>query len=429
MKQSDGRLYFLLTAVLALTVALEFAAFRTLAVPVLLTGLMSAVLLFSPALRRSRVLAAAVLLPCAQCAALLCARHSAVMTAVTLSAVCSVGLLLFFRRQRRLSGRSAGWRTAACVTMGLLFLILTVTAFVPDLFSRAVQGNVMNRTVHETVQTRADGVKEVRNLQYPSDAPNSTMDVFVTPQGKGTVVYIHGGGFVMGDKDTDGQNAYLRAWLDAGYHVVAVNYALSPQVRYPTAIRQCAAALCFLAQAGESLGLDCSRLLLVGDPAGGLLAGQLALIQSNPAYAAHLDLTAANVTVRGCILICALVDPARFSDTGFLFADWAHHQWGASYFGSVDFAQSDAANEASLLMQADASFPQTFLSDGNFATFDRQNMDFADRLETLGVTVVRDFVPRSEARLAHVYQLAVDTDPYARASFRRQLAFAEQALA
>ena len=79
-------------------------------------------------------------------------------------------------------------------------------------------------------------------------------------------------------------------------------------------------------------------------------------------------------------------------------------------------------------MQAGPGFPPSFLSDGNFATFDRQNADLADRLESLGVAVTRDFVPRSEARLAHVYQLAVDTDPYAKASFERQLAFAGQAV-
>ena len=428
MKRTDGRWFFLLTAALALTVAAEYAAFRMLRVPVLLAVLLCAALLTLSALRRSRMAAAVVLLFAAQGMALLCVRHSAVMLAVTVSAVCAAALLVFFRWQRRLAGRPARLRTAVCLAAGLVFLTLTFTAFVPDLFSRAVQGNVMGRTAEESVQTRADGVTAYRNLPYPSDAPNSTMDVFVSPQGRGTVVYIHGGGFVMGDKDTAGQNAYLNAWLDAGYHVVAVNYALAPQYRYPTAIRQCAAALCQLAKTGPALGLDCDRLLLVGDSAGGQLAGQLALIQSDPAYAAKLGVSPADVTVRGYISICGLVDPPRFSDTGFLFADWAHHQWGASYFGTADFEASGAANEASILLHAGPGFPPSFLSDGNFATFDRQNADLADRLESLGVAVTRDFVPRSEARLAHVYQLAVDTDPYAKASFERQLAFAGQAV-
>lgn len=86
-----------------------------------------------------------------------------------------------------------------------------------------------------------------------------------------TVVYLHGGGFVMGDLDThDSVCRHLAAV--AALPVVAVAYPLAPEHPFPAAPDLALGLVDRLAAAGSRLGLDVERLALVGDSAGACLA-------------------------------------------------------------------------------------------------------------------------------------------------------------
>jgi acetyl esterase len=94
------------------------------------------------------------------------------------------------------------------------------------------------------------------------------------PEGEGPlpiVVYLHGGGWMMGTLDS--YDSLLRALANAsGALVAAVDYRLAPEHRYPTALEDSLAAIRWsVAHAGE-LGGDGERLALAGDSAGGNLA-------------------------------------------------------------------------------------------------------------------------------------------------------------
>jgi acetyl esterase len=91
------------------------------------------------------------------------------------------------------------------------------------------------------------------------------------------LVYFHGGGWVWGSVDT--HDSAARELAAAGeVATVSVDYALSPEARFPQALEECAAVVRHIARSGADWGLDPSRILLAGDSAGGNLALATALL-------------------------------------------------------------------------------------------------------------------------------------------------------
>jgi acetyl esterase len=91
------------------------------------------------------------------------------------------------------------------------------------------------------------------------------------------LVYLHGGGWVIGDLDSHDQPCRTLANA-ARCAVVAVDYRMAPEHVYPAAVEDCAAAFRFVAAHVEKLRLDPAKLAVGGDSAGGNLAAVLALM-------------------------------------------------------------------------------------------------------------------------------------------------------
>lgn len=90
------------------------------------------------------------------------------------------------------------------------------------------------------------------------------------------VLFLHGGGWVMGSLSTHDGLCRRLATL-TGLPVVAVDYRLAPEHPYPAAIEDSRAALRWLFSAREVHGLEVTNAVLVGDSAGGQLATVLAI--------------------------------------------------------------------------------------------------------------------------------------------------------
>jgi acetyl esterase len=91
------------------------------------------------------------------------------------------------------------------------------------------------------------------------------------------VVYFHGGGWVIGDLDT--HHALCHALSkSSGCLVVAVDYRLAPENRYPAAVEDAYAATCWVADNAEAIQADAGRLAVVGDSAGGTQATVVAMM-------------------------------------------------------------------------------------------------------------------------------------------------------
>lgn len=91
------------------------------------------------------------------------------------------------------------------------------------------------------------------------------------------MLWIHGGGYVMGHPDMD--DALCERFVQAAKCVVvSVDYRLAPEHPYPAAIDDCYAALTWMTDKAELLGIDLDRVAIAGASGGGGLTAALALM-------------------------------------------------------------------------------------------------------------------------------------------------------
>lgn len=123
-------------------------------------------------------------------------------------------------------------------------------------------------------------VAEVRDLAAPGPAGRVPLRLYRpadAPSPAPAVMFFHGGGWVLGDLDShDGVCRALA--IAAGAVVIAVDYRLAPEHKFPAAIQDAAASVAWAAREAASLGIDPARMALVGDSAGGNLAAVIALM-------------------------------------------------------------------------------------------------------------------------------------------------------
>jgi len=126
----------------------------------------------------------------------------------------------------------------------------------------------LDRVEQLTVPTRA-GTIRARLYGVNRVAPDG---------GTPTLVYLHGGGFVLGT--LDGADELCRAiTAGSGWTVVSLDYRLAPENPYPAALEDCLDAYAWLTRTASELGIDPGRIAIGGDSAGGNLAAALCLFR------------------------------------------------------------------------------------------------------------------------------------------------------
>ncbi|MFK7914126.1 MAG: alpha/beta hydrolase [Pseudomonadales bacterium] len=120
-------------------------------------------------------------------------------------------------------------------------------------------------------------VANVEDATCPGPDGNAIGLRIYTPEGSGpfgTLVYYHGGGWVIGDLDCS--DAVCRDLCrTAGINVVSVDYRLAPEHRYPAAAEDCIAATAWCAANASKLNSN-GKLAVGGESAGGNLAAVVA---------------------------------------------------------------------------------------------------------------------------------------------------------
>jgi acetyl esterase/lipase len=147
-----------------------------------------------------------------------------------------------------------------------------------------------------------------REMAYGRD-PLQTLD-FWPGQGKQAplIVFLHGGGWSSGDKDSETGSAKVAHYVGRGYAFAALNYRLAPDATIGQQVQDAADATGYLAARSAALGIDPKRIILMGHSSGGHLA---ALIGTDPRFLAKAGLDMS--TIRGVVLLdgAGLVPRAR----------------------------------------------------------------------------------------------------------------------
>lgn len=92
-----------------------------------------------------------------------------------------------------------------------------------------------------------------------------------------TILYVHGGGWILGGTTTHDRLVRDLA-VGVGAAVVFVEYTRSPEAQYPVAIEQAYATARWITHDGAAAGLDASRIAVAGDSVGGNMAAALAIL-------------------------------------------------------------------------------------------------------------------------------------------------------
>ncbi len=116
---------------------------------------------------------------------------------------------------------------------------------------------------------------EIEDHTVPAD-PDVTARIYRPRRAQGAIVWLHGGGFVMGDLDTE-HPAATRFAADSGAVVISVGYRRAPEHRFPAALDDAYAVLTWTAGHAAELGTDPARIAVGGHSAGAGLAAAVAL--------------------------------------------------------------------------------------------------------------------------------------------------------
>ena len=121
---------------------------------------------------------------------------------------------------------------------------------------------------NRTIPGGPNGTKVSITIVRPPNSSNETLPV---------VIFTHGGGWVLGGFNT--HDRLVREIANKAHvAIVFVNYTPSPEARYPFSLEQAYAATKWVAQNGQTIHVNPSRLAIVGDSVGGNMAAALAIL-------------------------------------------------------------------------------------------------------------------------------------------------------
>jgi acetyl esterase len=116
---------------------------------------------------------------------------------------------------------------------------------------------------------------QIEDRTVPAD-PGVAVRIYRPPHAQGAIVWLHGGGFVMGDLDTE-HPAATRLADGSSAVVISVGYRRAPEHRFPAALDDAYAVLAWTAEHVAELGIDPARIAVGGHSAGGGIAAAVAL--------------------------------------------------------------------------------------------------------------------------------------------------------
>ncbi len=221
---------------------------------------------------------------------------------------------------------------------------------------------------------------ETLNLEAPTRHGQVRLRIHRPARGElPGLVYLHGGGWTLFSIDT--HDRVMREYAArAGCCVIGIDYALSPEHKFPVALEQVVDVVRWLAERGRALGIDAGRLAIGGDSAGANLSIAAGLVLHELQTAPPL---------RGLVLNygafvshCSAATCRRYGGSEYMLGCEEMSQYWRNYLG----ADADAQNPlACPLLASLRGLPPAFLAIAECDILGEQSVQMAARLQAAGV--------------------------------------------
>jgi acetyl esterase/lipase len=226
-------------------------------------------------------------------------------------------------------------------------------------------------------------VTATRRLPYAPGGRRFELDVYHhrdTPPNAPVLLQVHGGGWVIGNKEQQGiplmMHMAARGWV-----CVAVNYPLSPKTRWPGHLVALKRAMQWIRQNVEQYGGDPSFVAVTGGSAGGHLAAMLALTSADKSLQPGFE--DVDTSVQACVPHYGMYDFT--ADSGRKYTQQRIDSLLRRYVMATDAAYPDAYRAASPLSRITDDAPPFFVIHGTNDTLIpvQDARDFVDKLRAI----------------------------------------------
>lgn len=312
----------------------------------------------------------------------------------------------------------------------LIFLAFKLTPWPSALIIRYAFTKGAEKANEALLKYVPDGVTIVPNQQYAANDKDAFLDVYyptaiaqrdtILP----VVVWIHGGGWVSGTKNE--ASNYYQILAAKGFVVVAIDYSIAPEKKYPLPLRQANAALTFLKQNAKRFHIDANHFFVAGDSGGAHIAAQVANIISNKSYRQLIGIAPGidRSELTGLLLYCGPYDIALADFNGEFGGFLKTILW--AYSGKKNFNNDPVFKSASVIDYVDHNFPPSFISVGNDDPLQIHSQKLAKKLQNLDVQIDTLFFKTDyRPALPHEYQFNFDV-PTGKLALERSVRFMDE---
>ncbi|OFI45949.1 lipase [Floricoccus penangensis] len=282
------------------------------------------------------------------------------------------------------------------------------------------KGSITDKDSHEKTK---DLVVAKYNLEYKSSHKNNTFDVYYPKEIKDKVpvlFWVHGGGYLGGDKEMVKEFA-SKLVAHNQVAVVSMNYELAPDSQYPNQLIQLDEFYKYMVKNQDQYQhFDFSKLFFGGDSAGAQIALQYGLVETNKEYADSMkfEQSIPKGYIKGMISYCGPVNLVNliglYGENQAATYTISSIAW--SIIGTREWKTSSQIKEASIAEHVTADYPPTYITDGNFYSFEDQGKTLEEKLKNLKVPVKTLFFDDTNEMIFHEYQFNY-TKPAAKKCF------------
>jgi acetyl esterase/lipase len=220
--------------------------------------------------------------------------------------------------------------------------------------------------VSRAVPLKSRAVRSTCGIDYWGDGTKAhRLDVYssrlVPPKGAPVMVYVHGGGWVIGDKREQGK-PMMYELVARGWVCVTVNYRLSPKATWPEHVIDCKRAIAWVKDHIAEYGGDPAFVAVSGGSAGGHLCAHLALTADDRSLQPGFE--DADTSVQACVPFYGVMDLTGSPEGSAIFGPGMLQMLEKSVMKATEAERPDVFRDASPTYRVHAGAPPFFVLHG-----------------------------------------------------------------